>query len=274
MNSIIPLPMVSIITPVLNNRNDLEACIRSVAEQTWPHKEHWIIDGGSTDGTLELIRRYASEWPHIHWLSQKDKGIYDAMNHGIELAGGEWLCFLGSDDLLYSPTVLEEIFTNKSLISCDILYGNIILRDSGEVLGEEVDLEKLKIQCTHHQATFTRKEIFNTFGKYNTDYKVCADWAFTIQCFRTPGLKIRYMDKTIAVYSDEGFSKSSSILSPRARDRMFRADFEMYFEKFSCSDRFRFFCDNFLPKYMNPYRYAGFIRRRIFRKKVRTLSDA
>lgn len=265
---------VSVITPVLNNKTDLETCIRSVASQSYRHKEHWIIDGGSTDGTLEVVQRYAAEFQHIHWISQKDQGIYDAMNRGIDLAGGEWLYFLGSDDLLYSNTILEEIFTDISLLACDMLYGNIYVKNPGEVVGEEVNLEKLKIRCTHHQATFFRKEIFGVYGKYNTDYKICADWAFTIMCFRTPGLKIKYIDKTIAIYSDQGFSKSSNLLSPRARDRMFKADFDMLFEDFTFSDRFRNFCDDFLPKYLNPYRYIGFIRRRFLRKNVRTLSDA
>ena len=255
------LGYVSIITPVFNNIRDIGSCLQSVVQQTYSQKEHWIIDGGSTDGTLEIIKQYAKKYPHINWVSENDSGIYDAMNKGIERAKGDWLYFLGSDDQFFNDHILEEILTDKFLMKYDLLYGNILLKESNLVLGYETNLDGLKQACTHHQATFTRKSVFEKLGKYDTKYKVCADWAFTIKCFHDKELRIKYIDKVVAVYSTCGFSNTITHWNFRLSDKIFNADFFSLFDHFSFLERLQLRMDDFLPKYLNPIKYIFYLRK-------------
>jgi len=252
--------LLSIITPVFNNVKDIETCLKSVADQTYIHKEHWIIDGGSTDGTLGVIKEYANKYKHIKWISEKDNGIYEAMNKGIDKANGNWLYFLGSDDKLINNTIIEEVLTNPEFLEYDILYGNVLAKEIGEIWGYETNINGLKLRCTNHQATFTRKHIFNNLGKYNTEYKTCADWAFTIKCFKDTSVKLKYIDKIIAVYSIMGFSNTANNHNPRLRDKKFRSDFFSLFEHVSCLMRVRIYMEDYIPKYLNPIKYFFYFK--------------
>ena len=258
---------LTIITPVLNNVKDIEACLKSVAQQTYSYKEHWIIDGGSTDGTLEVVKQYANQFNHIKWVSEKDKGVYEAINKGIDKADGKWLYFLGSDDKLISKSILEEIFNDFENSGFDMLYGKILLKENGNVMGEMMDINSLKLTNTHHQATFLRKSVFDRLGKYNVKYGVCADWAFTIKCFQDKELKLKYIDKTIAVYSTVGFSNTANIrnYNPRLSDPVFNSDFIGLFENFSFQERIRLYIDDYLPKYLTPKKYISYFNK--LRKK-------
>jgi len=118
-------PFLSIITPTYNSADVLEACILSVAQQTYTNKEHLIIDNLSTDETLEIISKYSTVYPHLKVISEKDSGIYDAMNKAIERSSGEWLYFLGSDDTFFDNDVLSDIFGSDISAHNDIMYGNV-----------------------------------------------------------------------------------------------------------------------------------------------------
>src|SRR5512136_2449900 len=107
------LPLVSIITPVLNGGDRVEKVIEEVQCQTYANKEHIIIDGGSDDGTVDVLERRDGEIDY--WVSEEDAGIYDAMNKGIDVAGGEWIYFLGADDAFYQPYTVESIMNNGAI---------------------------------------------------------------------------------------------------------------------------------------------------------------
>jgi len=255
------LVYLTIITPVLNNINDIESCLQSVVQQTYVYKEHWIIDGGSTDGTLEIIQKYAQQYDYIKWVSGKDNGIYNAINKGIDKANGDWIYVLGSDDKLINNTIIEDVFKNTEFQKFDVLYGKIMLRETSEVLGECTDIEGLKYSCTHHQATFTRKSVFEKLGKYEEKYRICADWAFTIRCFQTKGIKFKYIDVIVAIYAMTGFSNLANGTNVRIKDKTFNADFFQLFEKFSFIDKLKIYLNDYLPKYLNPIRYLLFFRK-------------
>lgn len=197
---------VTIITPVYNAEKDIEACILSVAGQTYANKEHLLIDGVSTDGTLEIIKRYAEKYPHIKLISEKDDGIYDAMNKGIDLATGEWLYFMGSDDLLYSPQVLEEIFDSGIEVGYDVVYGNVLRGNPSTIFDGKFTLLKLMERNLCHQSMFFRKTIFKTLGKFDIEFKAWADYLFNIKLFNRGDIHIKYIDKIIAQYGTDGFS--------------------------------------------------------------------
>ena len=116
-------PVISVVTIVFNGINAIEKTINSIINQSYKDVEYIIIDGGSTDGTVGIIKKYFSKLNY--WISEKDKGIYDAMNKGITAANGEWIVFINCGDFFYSKNVLEEIFIKKKneIIKADILYG-------------------------------------------------------------------------------------------------------------------------------------------------------
>ena len=121
--------MISIITPVYNGEKFIESCIKVVIDQNCPDVEHIIMDGGSKDRTIDIIKQYAEKYPHIRWISEKDKGQSDAMNKGIAMAKGEIVGILNVDDF-YEANVLNRVIENfKSLPEPSLLVGNCNILD-------------------------------------------------------------------------------------------------------------------------------------------------
>jgi glycosyltransferase involved in cell wall biosynthesis len=205
----IKLPKISIITPTRNAGKTLEACILSVVNQTYLNKEYRIIDGLSTDGTLGIVKKYADIYPYIKWISEKDEGIYDAMNKGIDLSSGEWIYFLGADDSFYSDGVLDDIFNQEDISNFDVIYGNVQWGNAGrEYDGPFSKLDLLQKNICH-QAIFTRKSVFDKIGKFDTNYKIWADWVFNMKWFNMKYIRHAYINKIIAKYGLGGMSSNS-----------------------------------------------------------------
>ncbi len=195
--------MLSIIIPTYNSGEKLSACLDSIVSQTYTSIEVWIIDGLSADSTTEIVKRYQSQHPYIHFISEKDKGIYDAMNKGIDKAQGEWLYFLGSDDELYDNRVLETVFKQVAPGEADFAYGNVwFLKHQSKFRGECSRLQLSEETNISHQAIFYKKALFEKLGKYNLQFKLWADWDFNVRCFAHPDVRIKYIDLIIARYND------------------------------------------------------------------------
>jgi len=199
-------PKISIITPTYNSAKHLNACLLSVAQQSYVHKEHLIIDNLSTDETVAIVKTYALQYPHIRIISEQDIGIYDAMNKGIDKSTGDWLYFLGSDDTLFDNDVLTELIGSDESAHYDILYGNVQWGTNGPVYDGEFSFVKLFEQNICHQAIFFRRNIFNRFGKFDVKYKVLSDWAFNLLWFGNEEIRRAYHDRIIAVYNPFGYS--------------------------------------------------------------------
>ncbi len=199
-------PKISIITPTYNSSKHLKACILSVAQQSYANKEHLIVDNLSTDGTLEIIKKYSERYPHIRFISEKDSGIYDAMNKGIGLSESEWLYFLGSDDVMFSEHVLTDMLTCPEAEKSDVMYGNVQWGKNGYDYDGEFSNFKLIEKNICHQAIFFRKRVFELLGKFDTTYPTMADWAFNIRWFGNDSINRTYIDKVIAVYDPYGYS--------------------------------------------------------------------
>jgi glycosyltransferase involved in cell wall biosynthesis len=203
---------ISIITPTFNSEKDIESCILSVANQSYENKEHFIVDGLSSDGTMEIVKKYMPKYNHIRWISEKDEGIYDAMNKGIDLASGEWVYFLGSDDVFFSDDVLEKIFNKEENISQDVLYGNVKWGETDRIYDGKFSLLKLLNNNICHQAIFFKRSIFNELGKFEIKYKVLADWYFNVIWFSNDLIKRKYLDVIIAKYNIYGRSSKNKDL--------------------------------------------------------------
>lgn len=196
------MPNLSIITINYNNRDGLKKTIDSVVSQTYKDFEWIVIDGGSTDGSKELIEQYTE---HLsYWVSEPDKGIYNAMNKGIRQAQGEWLQFLNSGDWLYEPTTLESAFSNQ--YSSDVVYGNAMYVDQHGGLHKKVDPDQLSLSFFYtlticHQATFMKKELFAD-SLYDESFRIASDWAKWFELM-LQGKKFEHLNQYI-VYFDMG----------------------------------------------------------------------
>ena len=198
-------PTFSIIVPTLNAAATLQACLDSIARQTYSDFEVVLVDGGSTDATVDIAKSFAPSLDTrlvIH--CGPDHGVYDAMNRGIGIATGAWLLFFGADDTLYEADTLARVAAYiGDHEPSDLVYGDVIRRSSGFRYAGAFDLDRLLFEANIcHQATFYRRELFDGIGPYNVRYRVCADWDFNIRCFSNPALVNRYMDIVVAHRND------------------------------------------------------------------------
>lgn len=200
-------PLISIITVVYNGESLLKATLDSAINQTYKNIELVIVDGGSTDNTVAVAKNYSS---HIGTLiSEKDKGIYDAMNKGIKLAKGEWLYFLNAGDSFYHINVLESIFAKPIPEQVQFLYGKVqtVNEPSGidYITGEPVAFVDFFYRypiC--HQATFTHRKAFETIGNYHIQYKLAADTEWFARLFKKLPENTLFINEIIAFYDIQG----------------------------------------------------------------------
>ncbi len=195
---------ISIIIPAFNPGPILENALKSIFLQDYNNIELIIIDGGSNDGTIELLKKYSK---HIHyWVSESDDGIYDAMNKGITAATGTWLLFLGADDELCQG-IISAIFNLADFTDIDFIYGKVNIKNKRKLLGQQTDFEKLIVMNIPHQAIFYRKSIFEKFKGYNQRYKILADYDLNLKIFEDNSLKKKFINKTIAFFCKNGISR-------------------------------------------------------------------
>jgi glycosyltransferase involved in cell wall biosynthesis len=194
-------PLISIITVVYNGQATLEQTILSVLNQTYKNIEYIIIDGASTDGTVDIIKKYEQ---HLAcWISEPDRGIYDAMNKGIDKAAGEWINFMNSGDMFYKNTALQSIFTTGDTAHADILYGDVLLTWP---VGEYVEKAKSINLITErmifiHQSSFVKTQLMKE-RKFDTSLKCCGDYNFFYHCYLDNKV-FDYVPHIIATYNAE-----------------------------------------------------------------------
>ena len=210
----------TIITINYNNGKELRRTIESVINQTFRDVEYIIIDGGSTDESVEIISQYAE---HIDfWVSERDHGVYNAMNKGLKHAHGEYVNFMNSGDSFYSPHVLEEIDRQKG--DADILFGNVCNSVSGQIYGgipagSEVTFLTLKKEILCHQGTFYRRAIFERHP-YDESLKLIADWKVNVQAIIFDNCKVKVVDTIVANYDLTGMSSTQSTLHAEERRKV------------------------------------------------------
>jgi glycosyltransferase involved in cell wall biosynthesis len=197
-------PLISVIIVVFNAKKTIKDTIDSILEQTYRNIEIVIIDGKSNDGTIEVVKGYANKVGYF--ISEKDNGVYDAMNKGIIASKGEWIIFLGADDVFIDVNVLSSIFISKKHDEIDFLYGDVILTSNQKVYGGERTYMSLVDKNICHQSIFYKKTIFEKIGKYNLSYKILSDFDFNIRVFENSKLKKQYINQTISLYNNKGLS--------------------------------------------------------------------
>ncbi len=200
------LPKISIITPTYNCLNTIEKTIESVVSQSYLKVEYIIVDALSNDGTIDIIDKYSKEFPNIvRYISEKDHGIYDAMNKGTWLATGEWVYYLGGDDYLYDRDVLKNVFAQADTSEFNLIYGNV-KHGSGAVGSGEVSRKELLGMNIPHQAIFYRRIKVLEWGGYELKYKIMSDKLLNLQIFSEDISKVKYIDVIISFFASTGIS--------------------------------------------------------------------
>ena len=232
-----PTKKLTIITVNLNNAAGLEKTIESVLKQTFTDYEYFVIDGGSVDASPDIIRKHESglAW----WVSEKDKGIYNAMNKGILKSSGEYCYFLNSGDYLWSADALEKVFALSN--GEDIVYGNMVHGDLKRVdLGlKEVSFFDFFIGSIYHQSAFIKTALFGTVGLYNESLKVVSDWEFFIKAIFLHHCSLKYVNVDVALYEIGGLSFQSPEKNLKERQLVLEKYFNRYLKDYEDYDRFR-----------------------------------
>lgn len=206
---------ISIITAVLNGASSVEYAIRSVLGQTCPDIEYIIVDGGSTDGTLEVIKKY--EHGISRWISGPDKGIYDALNKGLKMATGEVIGILHSDDFYAHERVISDVAAQMEREKSASCYGDLFYVD-------KTDTDKVvrywrsrpyKEGLFHrgwmppHPTLFVRKEIYDKYGLFNTDFRIAADYELMLRFLEKHKISTTYIPEVLVKMRVGGESNRS-----------------------------------------------------------------
>lgn len=219
-------PLISIITPTLNSERFLRENIESLLSQTYPYIEHIIIDGGSIDNTLSIVKELD---PKAVVISEPDEGISDAFNKGLGLAKGDIIAILNSDDYYAHNDVVKKvlnIFITKPEVK--MVYGRvrIINPETGEALvdyGEVFSLKKMEKEIiTPHPSIFARREVYERAGKFSLDYKICMDHEYFLRVTRL--YEPYFFDEIVTIMRWGGVSTKNLYLSHREAYRILRSN--------------------------------------------------
>ncbi len=196
------MPLVSVVTVSYNAVNCIERTMLSVLGQTYANVEYIVIDGGSSDGTVGIIQQYASRISY--WISEKDGGIYDAMNKGIRQARGEWIAFVNCGDEYRSSTVLEQVFHAAGTNQAGVIYGNILFKYAwGNVEKRPGDLSGFD-RCfpIFHPSSLVRTSLMKKY-LFDTSFRIAADYHFFYQLYRKKECEFLYVPVCMSVFDAE-----------------------------------------------------------------------
>lgn len=207
-------PLVTVITVVFNGAATLEHTIRSVMAQTYDNVEYIVVDGGSTDATLDILRKYDSEIDY--WVSEKDAGIYDAMNKGIALAGGEYIGMLNADDYFATPSALKMIVDRLDTSGVDAVFSclDIVYHDGEERIFRKYRVSRLSSFMLRigvmppHPTFYCKRSCYERAGNYRTDYRIAADFEMLARMLLKHAITWEFIDAVTVKMRSGGLSSS------------------------------------------------------------------
>lgn len=261
---------LSIITINLNNAQGLLKTIKSVISQTCPDFEYIIIDGGSSDGSIDIIRSFtiippgnyvkysdfkyqthntSNKNPISYWISEQDNGIYHAMNKGIQVAQGEYCQFLNSGDCLTAPDVIEKLFA--FLPDCSIFYGNMLKQmPKGKVYRDTCEKGNLTMLSFYrgslnHSPAFIKRSLFEKYGLYDESLKIVSDWKWYLIAIVLHNEPVRYVDLDVAYFDMNGISNTNYGLNQNERHKVLQellpvsilSDYDAHWQKIEQGNR-------------------------------------
>lgn len=252
---------LSIITVNLNNKEGLKKTCDSIISQSFEDFEWIVIDGGSTDGSKELIEKYQN---HItYWVSEPDKGIYNAMNKGIKVANGEYLQFLNSGDFFVSKQTLSHFFSYGE--NEDILYGKVL--NSTNKKAYYNSFQNKRIYCSDlyhsticHQASFIKKSLFGQIGFYDETLKITSDWKFLFEAILINKCSYRYINIDVVYYDPFGISSLNQQTNIKERQELLT----QYLPDYVIDD----YNNNLRPNEIMKYRLSRFLFSLLYRAVI------
>ena len=270
---------LSIVTINRNNAVGLEKTQQSVASQSFKEFEYIVVDGASTDDSVEIIKRYESHFAHLKWTSEPDSGIYNAMNKGIRMASGDYIQILNSGDCLAADDVTERMLEALDKAgNPSILYGNMIkcfpdgrrYVDNGYG-GQEVTFLLFYLGTLNHDPTYIRRSLFEKYGYYDENLKIVSDWKWFMHAIIEGGEKPKYVDINVTLFDMTGVSESNATLVKEEREAVLRqtypaallADYERYADPIERYKR--------LQRHPWALRLTNFIERVLFKKEKRRI---
>lgn len=207
---------LSIITINYNNAEGMRKTLDSVSAQTYHDIEHVIVDAASTDGSVDIIKEYANKADYpVLWSSKKDKGVYNGMNIGIRRATGDYIQILNSGDVLATPDVSERMISALPKGTA-ILYGNMmkdygngkLVRDNCGGANSTESFLYFYRGTLNHDCAYIRRDLFDKYGLYNEDMKICSDWEWYVKSVALGGGKAIYTDIDVTIFDMYGVSES------------------------------------------------------------------
>lgn len=198
---------VSVITINYNDASGLRRTLESLVQQHYPNKELIVIDGGSTDGSLEVIGQYASQVSY--WLSEKDKGVFDAQNKGLARATGDYVLVLNGGDELADAHVLERVFTQEQ--TADIVYGDMLIvqADGRRVQGAmpgKIDFNHMMRDTLWHPVSFVKRSFLPQVGPYDLQYNIVADYDWFLRAIFRHKATLQHLHTVVSVFYLGGLS--------------------------------------------------------------------
>ena len=198
----------SIITVNYNNKDGLRKTIESVIHQSFRDFEYIVIDGGSTDGSADVLKEYDAQIDY--WVSEPDKGIYNAMNKGIAQAKGEYLNFMNSGDCFYTPDILEKVtsynYETDFIVGRDYHFNEKIQKGHASIQPPRITMIHFFVATLDHQSSFIRRELFDN-SSYNESYRLVSDWIFYVEKIVAEGKRIQFIPDIVCRREEGGLSE-------------------------------------------------------------------
>ena len=224
---------LSIITINRNNAIGIEKTMQSVASQTFKEFEYIVIDGASTDGSVEVIKRLAPQFAHLKWVSEPDKGIYNAINKGILMASGDYIQILNSADCIADIDVTERMLAElEKQGNPSILYGNMVkcFPDGRKVVdkcfaGQEITMLGMFTGTLNHDPAYVHRNLFEKYGPYDECLKIVSDWKWYLQAIIIGGEKPQYVDMDVTLFDMTGISETNKELDRTERKQVLEQQF-------------------------------------------------
>jgi len=213
-------PFITILTVALNSGATIKKTLESVRNQTFQDFEHVVIDGGSRDETLEIIKEYENTY-NLTWISESDKGISDALNKGLRLAGGRYIIVIQADDQLLHPEILNNVFSQLESERFDILDFPVIvdLPVKGKVLSKPIQ----SLWWNHfkfvfrHQGCFVHKRVFDQIGMFRNRFKICLDYDFFYRALAR-NCSVKFDQTPVALMGGEGVGSNPEFIFKRLKE--------------------------------------------------------
>jgi glycosyltransferase involved in cell wall biosynthesis len=264
---------LSLVTINRNNAAGLEKTLQSVVSQTFKDFEYIIVDGASSDGSVEVIKKYEPQFLHLKWVSEPDSGIYNAMNKGIRMASGNYIQILNSADCLAAPDVTERMLAAlEKAGQPSILYGNMVkcFPDGKKVVdqsfaGQEITMRGMFSGTLNHDPAYICRDLFEKYGYYDETLKIVSDWKWYLQAIVFGTEQPQYVDIDVTLFDMMGISETNLDLSKTERKKVLEtmlpkailADYEQYNFPIDQIER--------LQRHSWAYRMVWFLERCLFK---------